>query len=285
MKPIAKIELQPIDFLGSDSQLLNEISNLNAWLTLRLDQKLAFQEGRIVKVDKPFHLPWHLLKTIFVGRLTRQATKITLLDGYFAARVKPAIWETLPCILQSTNDHQSFQIHLHIRLTNFVGDGDRLIDVYFFQSLLRSLTAIINENGKPHKVVIHTDFLGITIDKHLLVSHAVPQSLKYWQELGILDRNNDLQPNLLVDAKNKLDAIIEEIPHCEFYETRHWTDEWESMAVADILIMGKSSYSAVGGLLNNRGLVIGPEYWHSKRDNWFTSDNPEVLASWVASRL
>jgi hypothetical protein len=33
------------------------------------------------------------------------------------------------------------------------------------------------------------------------------------------------------------------------------------MALADILVIAKSSYGVVGGLLNETGLVIAPKFW------------------------
>lgn len=45
-----------------------------------------------------------------------------------------------------------------------------------------------------------------------------------------------------------------------------------SLALADLLVMAKSSFSYVAGLLNT-GIVVYETFWHSKRENWLEIDD------------
>jgi hypothetical protein len=56
----------------------------------------------------------------------------------------------------------------------------------------------------------------------------------------------------------------------------------KELAMSNILIMSKSSYSYVAGLLNKDGLVIYPDgFWHTKMEKWITSDNISYIEELV----
>ncbi len=264
---------------------MNEILNLNTWLNEILIQGQIPSNFKISRVKNSNHLPWHLFRAILSGRILGRTTKLTLLDGYFAVRRNPDFWNSLPQIDMSGRLKTTFEVHLHLRLANFIGSGQRSMNINFLQSLVNCAEIELKNLGRKYQVIIHTDFNGIIVDKELLKIHAVPESLRYWMELGILDTDSAIQTEALISAKEELNLLMKDKPHYQFYFTSHWVEEWISMAFADILIMGKSSYSAMGGLLNQSGLVIGPEYWNSGKPNWYLNDSPELLAKWLREKL
>jgi len=285
LKAIEKIEFQPIDFIDSESKLVTEILNLNTWLNKILIQGPIPSRIRISRVKNSNHLPWHLFRTILSGRILGRTTELTLLDGYFAVRKIPDFWNSLPRIEMNGRLKTTFEVHLHLRLANFIGSGQRSMNIQFLQNLVNCAEIELENLGRKYQVIIHTDFNGIVVDKELLKIHAVPESLRYWKELGILDTDFAIQTDALVSAKEDLQLLMRDKPHYQIYSTTHWVDEWISMAFGDILIMGKSSYSAIGGLLNQNGLVIGPKYWNSGKQNWYLNDDSALLADWLREKL
>lgn len=67
-------------------------------------------------------------------------------------------------------------------------------------------------------------------------------------------------------------------------------DALNQMVHSDILMMGRSSFSYVAGLLNDRGLVLYETYWHAPMRHWLTglweSDRiPNTLHSALCQRF
>jgi hypothetical protein len=285
LKPIEKIELQPIDFIETESALNQEITNLNVWLSDLLVQGRLPSDFRIGRVDKPIYLPWKLLQAAFFCRFFNKVTRLSILDGYFACRARPEIWDFIPSPLKQEPNVLTFQIHIHLRLTNFLSRNDRSVELDFYKDLLKHIDLKFKNSSQGYSVVIHTDILGQIIDRDLLLKHAVPESLKFWRELKIIDSNAVVYSKTINEATDLLQKLIKEVPNCELYNPHSWISEWESMASAHLLILGKSSYSAVGGLLNNSGLVVGPKFWSSGRENWCTSDDLNYIKDWISKRL
>jgi len=285
LKKIERVELQPVDFIDSTEKLENEILILNSWLNTILVQEDLRDNARILKVRRSRDLPWHLLQALLLGRFLGKSTHLTLLDGYFALKSKTTAWKYLPHIEFDGEQKKIFEVHLHLRLANFIGSGDRSMSISFLENLLNCVEVQLQNSSREFAVIIHTDFNGIIVDKKTLVAHADPASLKYWIELGILSAHLEMQTEALISAKRELQLLTTDKPHHHLYSTSHWVDEWISMASADILIMGKSSYSAVGGLLNHNGLVIGPEYWNSGKPNWSLNNDASLLSDWVSEKL
>ena len=283
-KPIEKVELQPIDFLTSEAELTAEVNFLNEWIIQFLGVQTDNNCARSIRITKSTQLPWKLFQLLVLGIFFRRNTALTFLDGYFAARISPQIWDELPALNQATRKNKPFDIHLHLRLTNFV-NGDRAVGKDFFKTILDFVISELEGRGQRYKITIHTDFAGQTVNSKLLALHAVPESLRYWQSLGLIDDKLAINAEVLSQAKSYLKEIAYVFKETQIYVATHWVEEWESMASADLLIMGKSSFSAVGGLLNKNGLVVGPVFWNSGKPNWYTSDDISALKIWIAENL
>lgn len=50
-------------------------------------------------------------------------------------------------------------------------------------------------------------------------------------------------------------------------------EDLEILRSADVLIMSKSSFSYVGALLNPRGLIICPDFWHPRLRSWISPED------------
>lgn len=283
-KPIEKVELQPIDFLTTEAELRAEIDALNNWIIRILAVQTTGNYDRTIRITKPTELPWRLIQLIFLGIFAQGKTKLTFLDCYFAARVTPKFWEKLPDLSQPREIDEPFEIHLHLRLTNFVV-GDRAMGADFFQEVLAFSLSELDKKSLNYRVVVHTDFIGQVVSRDLLVRNAVPESLQYWKTLGLLDEKFHVNSKILLETQSRLAEIMSISMNTQIYDEAHWIEEWQSMGAADLLIIGKSSFSAVGGLLNQNGIVIGPNFWNSGKSNWCMTDNLDELKTWISARL
>ena len=285
LKPVTRVEFQPVDFITSVLELNQETQNLNLWLSSLLDVYVGKESNRQVRIRNRSALPFQMLWAVILGRTSRKVTNLTLLDAYFAASMRPQIWDFLPGVHLDREYKTNVRIHLHLRLSNFSTDSDRFININEFRMLLRDVVEMIKVLNKSFSVVVHTDFLGQYVDKELLVTNAVPESLGYWKKLNLLNNENEIRRDVIDAARTALNEILATIENSTLYKPDHWSDEWESMASANLLIMGKSSYSAVGGLLNKRGLVVGADFWNAGKSNWFISDDAEEIKKWIAINL
>jgi hypothetical protein len=44
------------------------------------------------------------------------------------------------------------------------------------------------------------------------------------------------------------------------------------LATADVLVMSRSSFSYLGGILNRNGIVLYHPFWHRAPSSWMTVD-------------
>jgi hypothetical protein len=57
------------------------------------------------------------------------------------------------------------------------------------------------------------------------------------------------------------------------------------MSDADFLLIGKSSFSFVGALLNSKGLVISPNFWHKGPESWLTLEHGGEISKYKLELL
>jgi len=284
-KSIEKIEFQPVDYIDSQEKYEREVLHLNNWLEESFIQGIAPDGVKIWRAKRPHRFPWLLLRAIFVGRVLGQPIQLSLVDSYFATKTKPEVWNFLPRIEVMGEPKNVLEVHLHLRLTNFLGTGDRSVNHRFFQNILESIELQMKKLDREYRVIIHTDFNGNIVNKELLLRYAFQDSLKYWKVLGILNNDLDVEIHALDGARSELQQLLTTKPHYEVFPASNWVDEWKSMGAADILIMGKSSFSALGGLLNRDGLVVSPHFWDSGKPNWCVSDSEELIVDWLCEGL
>ena len=60
---------------------------------------------------------------------------------------------------------------------------------------------------------------------------------------------------------------------------------WEVMSEADVLILGRSSFSIIAGLINNHSLTIAPTYRHKFPSGWLIQENEVEFSTLQKKRL
>jgi hypothetical protein len=89
-------------------------------------------------------------------------------------------------------------------------------------------------------------------------------------EMRLIDNENKPDKKVLDLAFNLLNAIHDRYRNVEFSNNQTPLSSLQAMASADFLILSKSSFAFVAGILNRRGAIYSPEYWINLPSSWIT---------------
>jgi hypothetical protein len=149
--------------------------------------------------------------------------------------------------------------------------SDRFTKDEWYLRILDEVTAAISSVGKEYKILIHTDLTAKRIWE--VPKGANQETLKYWSHSGIIDSQGRLELQDLSEISGfdryKNLSIISDIDPIS---------AWSIMSDADFLFIGKSSFSFVGALLNSKGLIISPKFWHKGPESWLTLENGDEIS-------
>lgn len=272
LNPICKVELQPIDNLTENKDLENNIEELNAWIQSNFDCKTSYFNDNVIGINNSFSLITVLLRVVFskFRKNNNKVLGISLLDAYFETRICPEVWN-LPIVnhsgVQRENPSERY-VHIHFRLSTFSTQSDRNVPMSYYKKIMRELELEASEKKFNLYFVVHTDFRGTRTDKDLLIRNAVPQSLSYWVELGLLTKDYEINEGLISDAQKSLDSLLSDYTNVTFYNEKSWVSQWIAMSNADYLVVSKSSFSLIGGILNHSGIVYVPTSWSLNVPQW-----------------
>jgi len=160
----------------------------------------------------------------------------------------------------------SVQLHLVRAKTSINKMSERYTSDDWYCGILDEIVTKLESSGSDYEILIHTDVSSRT-------SWSIPRganeaTLKFWRNSGIVDSEGKLQlqdDGVLSRYKNypKLKVLTDIDP----------VSAWEIMSRADYLIIGKSSFSFVGALLNTNGVIISPNFWHKGPKHWVSIDD------------
>lgn len=272
LNPIDTVELQPIENLTSEDDLQINIDELNQWLIDKFGVSIQVGIVQNHTISGVSSLIQKLCSVYLIHRLRLKVdvTRLSLLDAYFETKVNPETWKLIegePIAACSRKDSQK-RVHIHLRLSTFSNSSDRKVDLDYYRSILNELTDTANLEGYQLQIIVHTDFLGSITERQSLIKHAVPQSLIYWVKLGLLQEDFFINSDLLNSAREALTSFLSQYPSSEVFNDKSWVSEWSAMASADFLVISKSSFSIVGGLINPLGIKYVPKSWELAVPGW-----------------
>jgi hypothetical protein len=86
----------------------------------------------------------------------------------------------------------------------------------------------------------------------------------------ITDSENMPDRKVLDAAFDFLSEVHDRYSHVQVSKNQSPLESLQSMATADFLILSKSSFAFVAGILNRRGEIISPQYWIRLPTSWIT---------------
>jgi hypothetical protein len=232
--------------------------------------------------NSKYKLPSDLIDSCSVTKsyefLTRRSLFLNYFQSYFLKRhtlIKSVYSfdvknKKLPYFsqLNSETSENDYLIAIHIRYAlPILGVSQwRNLGIEYYLELLRAISNVLDRQGISYRVVVLTDYpkesLSIPIDSikkehqwmYFFTEDQVSSSRfeVESQDLKSLLFSEDLKVTVLYGG-NPMEAL-------------------DLMAKANYLVLSRSSFSAIGGMLNKEGVVIQPpDFQYISSRNWFTA--------------
>lgn len=171
--------------------------------------------------------------------------------------------------------HNTLRVVLHIRqgelgLSQF---RDRYLPLAYFESFLSNLLPRLNRLGINYDVTV-----TVEPGQNNLLQGEDPKIIESIK----LDPSN---PHL-INVKNNFFRIQHEKPTNKLTPylkkakwlapATSWAD-FQRFLSADILVLSKSSFSYLAGVLNGSAIVVCPEFWHPLLPGWHSTQNIDEI--------
>jgi hypothetical protein len=179
---------------------------------------------------------------------------------------------------KTLNSNQKLVIDCHIRraiVPEFMADGKpnpRYTKDSYFQNSIRQISEISKEKNIELLIRVHTDVSSeLSASREWRIPADISrETVNYWESLGIVEKDNlKLSKEILFDELAKFGTV-------EILSNIDPISAWRSMENSDILIVSKSSFSYIGGLIRGVKPVIFCNFWHSGLPTWLQFDEFKV---------
>jgi len=272
---IIEIDFNPGDGIETHAQMQEYVGRLNSFLLFLNDAQPSSPIIKRISFAHAFQYKW--FNRIFFAYMKFQSKVVKRDYLYLISNPYPLI-EKYPHVyshmkyispFHKTRPRQeTISIQLHIGRAKVSENhlSERFTGDEWYFRILDEITAAITSSGKEYEILIHTDLTAKKIWE--VPKGANQETIKYWSDSGIIDSQGRLELQDLselsgFDSYKNLSIISGIDP----------ISAWRIMSEADFLLIGKSSFSFVGALLNNKGLVISPKFWHRGPESWLTLEH------------
>jgi hypothetical protein len=263
--PISEMIITPLDPFQSEGELTQYLSRLNSFIelpTFKADSD-SYSRREIQTIT-----PTNLLKIRLHSKLaTKKSELVAISNPFKVVNRMPDIYrlaiKDLP-VYPLSNEKK--RIALHYRrgsntLDVLPGESKpRALENSWYINVLEKYTQIWEKAGIDFSIDVYTD-----MPKESFVYYPMEFQSHLWSyepryrngKVEVL--GEDLKETLFMKFQNNL------IVH-------HGGDPLDgllAMSQADLLIISRSSYSYVAGLMNRHGKIIVPTgFWHKELKNW-----------------
>jgi hypothetical protein len=277
-RKLSSFEVQPFSNFKNFQSVSDELEEINGWVmkTFSCDELTSEDESRTQKIaleGSPTRQFIILLKIKLMTIFLSNRLLVEMPDSYLIANYKPSIYQQLHSNQRNfvhIPKKQFVNIHLHMRRENVNPSSERFLSIEYYEDILDTINDFFEDSEFQPSITVHTDILFSRSDLNLFETFVTQESLDHWQaQEEIPNFKHDFESNL-DRYRTFLQSTKDRYANFELYDANSSVAEWESMALADILVIAKSSYGVVGGLLNETGLVIAPKFWMTNPPNWIT---------------
>jgi len=272
LNPLTEVEDQITQKTLPFDEKNEEISQFNFWLSNLLGSREEAIDSfnKTIRIKSPFELFYQSLRFSLPSRAKLRKIKFRLENAYFITNANPDLY--LSVIAPSTYDEDDFsktkKIHVHFRFVNFSIGTFRSLDSDYYFKTLDEITAVLDKSKTEYQIILHSDFNAPYDDSK---NRPITQMTKsHLLEMRLIDNENKPDKKVLDLAFNLLNAIHDRYRNVEFSNNQTPLSSLQAMASADFLILSKSSFAFVAGILNRRGAIYSPEYWINLPSSWIT---------------
>ena len=174
----------------------------------------------------------------------------------------------------SANENNNFKVVVHIRqgvlaLSQF---KDRLLPLSHYENVLETVTGILNTFGIQYQILIPQE-VGQTSRLSIENSHVI-QSMALDPDNTQVKVNNDRTVTLIHESQHLRTTPI--LCEAQWLEPYSAYSDFEIMLNADLLVISKSSFSFLAGLMNQKAIKIFAPFWHSTPSDWFNAEDIDL---------
>ena len=153
---------------------------------------------------------------------------------------------------------RALRVAVHVRRGELlVLDSDRMLPNRYYINIGRNVMRALEALGLDYQIELHTELPNkafVFRPDHHGINHRISASTVVGPELCRLDE---------FDVVPKLVRCINDTT----------SDCLRKLATADILVMSRSSFSYLGGILNRSGIILYHPFWHAAPSSWMFADS------------
>ncbi len=272
---IGSVEVQHGDPFLSELDVKNFVTSFNQ-LAAPLTTKILGDSPKVVKMDsRPSRFFAGILWQALLSSLMKRPIVVQLVDAYGFTNFHPDLYRVFTQKMNSIENanlkreqKDLVDIQIHIRSSTLKYGSERYLDPEAIFSCLTNVISNKSLRGFEVTVGIHTDCWTEPAGTELISNHVTSETLEYWKLLGIVDDQGKVNRDQINIGRELIERIKSTYPKVIVYPQQSPIDAWRIMAEADVLIISKSSFSFVGGLLNPNAEIWTPTFWISPLDSW-----------------
>ena len=168
--------------------------------------------------------------------------------------------------IEKIESNDEIKISVHLRFVNFATNTERYLDPEYYYESLNQITRKLNHLGTRYKINLHSDFKeALPTPSKLGISKS---TFEYLMNIGVSGQDGEVDLDTFNRAIECKTRIIREYENVIEIEANDPLSSLKVMANSDYLILSKSSFAFVAGVLNKKGQIISPEYWNLPLNNW-----------------
>jgi hypothetical protein len=269
-EPLKQVERQLTQDLLQDCAQNLELAKFNKFLT-----SLFVSSSK----EKDPNVPSYFSKTLTQMFLTllRNFLQSVFLKRKFEIRVEDAyrfvqfhsnLYSKLEYnfkAIEQIDTDGVIRIGVHLRFVNFAVNTERYLNPDYFYRSLDLITQNLQHLGTPYTIRLHSDFKE-TLPKPSKTGISV-STFEYLTDIGVTDQDGQVDSDTFKRANKCKNRIISKYGVVIESEEEPLSS-LKAMANSHYLILSKSSFAFVAGILNKNGRVISPEYWNRPLKSW-----------------
>jgi hypothetical protein len=270
-EPLKQVERQLTQDLLQDSAQNLELAKFNKFLTSLLVSSSNEKDPNVSSYFSKtlIQIFLTLLRNFLPSALLKRKFEIRLEDTYRFVQFHSNLYSKLECnfkAIEQIDTDNIIRIGVHLRFVNFAVNTERYLDPdYYFRSL-DQITQNLEHLGIPYTIRLHSDFKeSLPEPSKTGISGS---TFEYLTEIGVTDQDGQVDSDTFKRANQCRNRIISRYGVVIESETEDPLVSLKAMANSNYLILSKSSFAFVGGILNKKGRVISPEYWNRPLASW-----------------
>jgi hypothetical protein len=286
--PILQFDSNPGDNLNTPQEKEVFVLELNEFLNLGGSSCQKKHQTRQVHTSRFFQLPGALFtyfslrkflnyvlnrhELLIIDNPVNLTLRYPNIRSHFTKAPRASNFKSINDDPQSSQE-KVCRIHVHIRrgLISKNVLGNRYVPTEWFLSLLLPIQATLDRLEVRCEFTIHTDVHEGNI--HWSTSGVSAESMAYLKNGG---NRIDKDSNFTLEYED-FSISLSELESIKIVTELNPLESWKLMQEADILVIGKSSFSFVGALLNQSAQVISPVGFYSGPRDWtYVADKGEL---------